>query len=416
MKATGAAKQTSGSPAKARGKSRSSTPASPSRDDRSNASHGCACGGACPRCDRTRPLQRASVVSETGDALEREADRVADRVLRMPDPRAVDVAGDGRPRRVGETDVSSSIPASINRIARSTGAPLDPVTRGFFEPRFGLDLSAVRAHSDASAAKSAREMHARAYAVGSHIVFARGEYRSDTGAGRRLIAHELAHVMQQARAARSRVQRQDDGKPKEAAPTRDEMLHEILCGQNGTGLFPRTQVGDVFKLWATFTSRPTEEVGAMIGPIDENALESKWYKAGDWLGDEWVIDAIADGKVTVTDATCLTQETLVTGPLDSQPEHTVAVEETRWGPGTVQTYDNCQRVVFAPRDASQQPRDYRLQTQKVGGIEQKFYLPEGGGIFYSRDDLVGLLKVYLTDDKCGTPVAPETGRENEEGE
>jgi outer membrane protein OmpA-like peptidoglycan-associated protein len=72
--------------------------------------------------------------------------------------------------------------------------------RAFFEPRFGRDLSGVRLQTDAAAAASARDFGARAYAWDRHIAFGPGQYRPDTGAGRRLIAHEIAHVAQQGRA------------------------------------------------------------------------------------------------------------------------------------------------------------------------------------------------------------------------
>jgi hypothetical protein len=83
-------------------------------------------------------------------------------------------------------------------LQRSPGQPLDAATRDFFEPRFGHDFSAVRVHADASAARSARDLNAYAYTVGHDIVFAEGRFAPRTPEGRRLIAHELAHVVQQA--------------------------------------------------------------------------------------------------------------------------------------------------------------------------------------------------------------------------
>ncbi len=72
--------------------------------------------------------------------------------------------------------------------------PLDPTTRAFFEARFGSDLSSVRLHTNAGAQESARMLSARAYAVGSDVVFAAGEYAPGTLRGARVLAHELAHV------------------------------------------------------------------------------------------------------------------------------------------------------------------------------------------------------------------------------
>jgi hypothetical protein len=77
------------------------------------------------------------------------------------------------------------------------GVPLDTASRSHFEPYFGHDFSNVRVHSDAKAAASARDMGARAYTVGPHLVFASGEYTPSSEAGRKLLAHELTHHVQQ---------------------------------------------------------------------------------------------------------------------------------------------------------------------------------------------------------------------------
>src|SRR6185312_14893770 len=90
---------------------------------------------------------------------------------------------------------------------RSSGKPLDPATRAFFEPRFGHDLSGVRVHADRSAGDLADRLGARALAIGRRIFFAPGEFQPGRPGGKRLLAHELAHVVQQARLARPMVQR-----------------------------------------------------------------------------------------------------------------------------------------------------------------------------------------------------------------
>lgn len=82
-------------------------------------------------------------------------------------------------------------------VMRSGGEPLDASTRAFFEPRFGHDFSAVRVFSRTESDHSARSLNADAYTLGSNIVFASGHYAPGTFAGRRLIAHELTHVVQQ---------------------------------------------------------------------------------------------------------------------------------------------------------------------------------------------------------------------------
>ncbi|MBX9585334.1 MAG: DUF4157 domain-containing protein [Gemmataceae bacterium] len=84
------------------------------------------------------------------------------------------------------------------------------------EPRFGHDFSRVRVHTDAAAEQSARDVNARAYTVGNHVVFGAGGYTPSTGEGGRLLAHELAHVVQQGGGA-AVVQRQPRAPDPDAA-------------------------------------------------------------------------------------------------------------------------------------------------------------------------------------------------------
>lgn len=98
------------------------------------------------------------------------------------------------------------------------GQPLEPVTRARMEAQFGRDLAAVRVHDDPQAHASARALRARAYTVGSDIVFAAGQYRRDTPAGVALLAHELAHTVQQGQ-RRVDVQRKADDAGSRAEPS-----------------------------------------------------------------------------------------------------------------------------------------------------------------------------------------------------
>lgn len=77
------------------------------------------------------------------------------------------------------------------------GAPLDAETRGFMESRLGHDFGDVRIHTDDRASESAKGVNAHAYTVGSNVVFQRGRYEPETDAGKRMLAHELTHVVQQ---------------------------------------------------------------------------------------------------------------------------------------------------------------------------------------------------------------------------
>ena len=173
-------------------------------------------------------LQPKLAISQPDDPYEQEADRVAEQVMRMPDPASmrssVDTArgtpvaiqrqcaacASGRqPCSACEEDesvavsrkaqgaIGGDVPASVGSVLRSAGQPLAASSRAFFEPRFGQNLGQVRVHSDGAAQQSARDVNALAYTVGSHVVFGTGRYAPGTSDGQRLLAHELTHVVQQ---------------------------------------------------------------------------------------------------------------------------------------------------------------------------------------------------------------------------
>jgi hypothetical protein len=100
-------------------------------------------------------------------------------------------------KSASHTHVDHSIPPIVDKVLRSPGQPLDIDARAFVEPRFGHDFSRVRVHTDAQAAESARSVKALAYTVGTNVVFGSGQYAPHTSAGRRLLVHELTHVIQQ---------------------------------------------------------------------------------------------------------------------------------------------------------------------------------------------------------------------------
>ncbi len=105
--------------------------------------------------------------------------------------------------------------APVERTLRSSGVPLSAELRVDLERRMGGDLSGVRVHTDDEAREAAAAMHARAFTVGRDIVFNAGEFRPESPAGRKLLAHELAHTMQPSDPASS-VSRPNDGAEREA--------------------------------------------------------------------------------------------------------------------------------------------------------------------------------------------------------
>jgi hypothetical protein len=100
-------------------------------------------------------------------------------------------------RSASHASVTNLAPPLVHEVIAAPGQPLDTATRALMETRFGHDFSGVRVHSDAKSAASARAVNAQAYTVGTHLAFAESHYQPATAAGRRLIAHELTHVVQQ---------------------------------------------------------------------------------------------------------------------------------------------------------------------------------------------------------------------------
>jgi hypothetical protein len=104
---------------------------------------------------------------------------------------------DPKLQRVSTGPTGRTVPPAVHDVLRSPGQRLDGATLDFMESRLGHDFGAVRIHADEPAGRSARAVSAVAYTVGNHVVFERGAYRPGTQDGRRLLAHELTHVIQQ---------------------------------------------------------------------------------------------------------------------------------------------------------------------------------------------------------------------------
>ncbi len=195
-------------------------------------------------------IQTKLKVGQPNDKYEREADRVADKVMGMPEPvlqrqpenedeevlqtklpaaqitslvqrqeapskeEAEPVqakSADELQRQPIEEELQAKEVAGLTPLApsntesrlnslKSGGHPLDSATRNFFEPRFGHDFSKVKIHTDNHASETARSINARAFTVGNHVVMGAGEYQPGSPSGQRLLGHELTHVVQQQKA------------------------------------------------------------------------------------------------------------------------------------------------------------------------------------------------------------------------
>lgn len=112
--------------------------------------------------------------------------------------------------RTASTRVPHREPPAVHRALSSPGQVLDAGTRSDMEARFGHDFGRVRVHLGEEADAAARDVDARAFAFGEHLVFAAGQYTPETAGGQGLLAHELTHVLQQRTGAPARVQRDSD--------------------------------------------------------------------------------------------------------------------------------------------------------------------------------------------------------------
>ncbi len=191
----------------------------------------CPCGGGCPKCLGTLGVQAKLKIGAPNDVYEQEADRVADQVMRMPAPKeqrqpeeeeeeviqTKPLAGQitplvqrqKMPEEEDEEDliqakanpghtpqVTPNIAANIHGL-KGGGQPMPENQRRFFESRMGQDFSGVRIHTDSKAADTAQTIQAKAFTLGHDIVFNAGQYSHDSQAGKKLLAHELTHVVQQ---------------------------------------------------------------------------------------------------------------------------------------------------------------------------------------------------------------------------
>jgi hypothetical protein len=123
--------------------------------------------------------------------LEREADSIADHVVGAANP---------FDSHLGYKHTQFGKPESHTKtggMLHSSGQPLDPAIRTFMGSLFGYDFSQVQVHTGSEAANAADRVDALAYTVGRQIVFGAGQYKPGTIEGRRLLAHELTHVVQQ---------------------------------------------------------------------------------------------------------------------------------------------------------------------------------------------------------------------------
>jgi uncharacterized protein DUF4157 len=265
-------------------------------------------------------------------------------------------------RRSAAGPAPGMAPPIVHRVLGSAGRTLDRATRNFLEPRFGRDFSQVRIHTDGEAGRSAQAVSAQAYTVRNHIVFGANRYSPHTPEGRKLLMHEVAHVVQQEGAGRESNGQLRVGAP-DAAEERDADSMANLATSHGSRAAATAPVGarasGAPALRRTVVVDPPGSAGEILGMFNflcsgsftangANISQSCSTTAGESCG--CLCDVVSDTKRTYTvhvrDAVAGTQQaTTVHSPNTPEtvasasmfPHTTVLADPHIWMPSQAST-------------------------------------------------------------------------------
>jgi Domain of unknown function (DUF4157) len=201
-------------------------------------------------------------------------------------------------RRSLTGDKIETLPDSLHETLAQPGSALDTATRGFLESRFDHDFSAVRVHTNATAAQSARAIDARAYTAGNDIAFAPGEYAPQTPQGRYLLAHELAHVTQGVEAPTAATV----SNPGDAAELAADRAAAAALAGNPASSGPARRAPVARQAGSDLKLSPTQ-MAAILPSQGETAVQSflrrMWAKQSDSQRQFRVTDKVREGLKAV---------------------------------------------------------------------------------------------------------------------
>jgi hypothetical protein len=164
---------------------------------------------------------------------------------------------------------SSQVPPIVHEVLNSSGQPLNPDTRALMESQFGRDFSQVRVHTDTKAADSTRSVNALAYTVGKDIVFGTGQYAPTTDDGKKLLAHELTHVVQQQ--GKTLQAKLILGSPSSLQEREaDDVARKVMSESTEQTLLLQTPSTSVLQRQMDFDEETEEEI---VASVDENDLD-----------------------------------------------------------------------------------------------------------------------------------------------
>ncbi|OKH50475.1 hypothetical protein NIES2101_19270 [Calothrix sp. HK-06] len=344
-----------------------------------------------------RPQGRLSV-SKPGDLYEHEADQVAQQMMRMSLPEssqpiylegALEESLQRKPSRLQTVDssfqASSNLESQLNE-TNGTGSALGDEVRGFMEPRFGVDFSQVRVHTDSAAVQMNRDLNAQAFTYGSDIYFGAGKLPGNN----ELTAHELTHVVQQTGTVQPKLM------PITAAPTK------IMRFAQGTTEITKDDKGVGHYKGGTGHAGMTEEALHTMGL---NADEARKGRMGNWERD--MSQALTPGTVAL-----LTAEGIM--PI----LNILAIKEFGRGlnPTEFGTYDPVEHIdnptdlrgsdVFNQVDQANPQNDFTNPTNPDVGITSKLKGTEMG----SDKGYANVDRRYAATDTKGKIMNPQDAK------
>ena len=363
-------------------------------------------------------IQTKLAVSAAGDRYEREADRISEQVVRTgapPRQRTCACGGTctwcraeqhGLPTQRLQAGHAGSLeaPPLVQEVLASPGQPLDAATREFMEPRFGHDFSKLRVHADPRAAESAHAVGARAYTGGTHVVFGRNQYSPGSPDGRRLLAHELTHVLQQTGASGGEAAPSADGaaiqrEPQpDAPPVRQKIKKIILDKQQGLQIH-ELEAGPPETVPVLEHCSP--KVGRYTAHVKPNATRSEQL---DWVTDQNVGCAKPLGYITKT------QEARKVGTLEGVTTLEFEVRDEPPGTATGETTTAGGAGGAGESEgagAAETPARVRGVRQIWSEIQalpphiQEFLINPKGGITAAAEDYEHLLRIGLKLQAAG---------------
>jgi Domain of unknown function (DUF4157)/L,D-transpeptidase catalytic domain len=229
-------------------------------------------GEECTNCQPKSGLQRKLTIGASNDPLELEADRIADRVLATPANPIISTTPPRIQRFTGQTAGQADVvPASVDQVLSSPGRPLEASLQQDMGQQFGHDFSRVRVHTGDEAARSAQDVNANAYTVGRNIVFGTNQFLPGSNGGRKLLAHELTHVVQQSSVRELHIQRQAETES-EYDLTETDTKEEVDASEVHDGDSPVDAMPDLESTLTDISSDKTsktlvETVGLKSGEI-----------------------------------------------------------------------------------------------------------------------------------------------------